>query len=232
VRELTTAVFSSEAPRFTDFFPAESVDLDRARRGQVHFANACAGCHGNYRKAWDLPNAESLPFADRLRTVEVRYSEKTKVIDVGTDPGRYLGMRSVARGLNPLFISEKRGIVIKPQKGYVPPPLVGIWARYPYFHNNSAPNLCAVLTVGKKRPPSYWAGEALDREKDFDSDCVGYPTGEDVPTAWKKNAEYFYDSRKTGLSNRGHDEKIFVKEGREIFSEEEKRDLIEFLKTL
>jgi hypothetical protein len=232
VRELTTAVFSTEAPRYTDFFPADSVELGRARRGQVHFMRACSGCHGNYLKAWDLPHSDLLPFVDRLRTVEVRYPEKTKVIDVGTDPQRYLGMRSVARGLNPLAISEKRGILIKPQTGYVPPPLVGIWARYPYFHNNSAPNLCAVLTVGEKRPTTYWAGEAVDREKDFDADCVGYPTGGNVPSSWKQNEDFLYDSRKVGLSNRGHDERIFVKNGREIFTAEEKRDLIEFLKTL
>jgi hypothetical protein len=167
-----------------------------------------------------------------LKTEEIRYPEMTKVIDVGTDPFRYLGMRSVARGLNPLAISEKRGIIIKPQKGYVPPPLVGIWARYPYFHNNSAPSLCAVLTRAESRPTTYWAGEALDRERDFDSDCVGYPKSESVPPEWKADPSYRYDTRRLGLSNRGHDVGIFIKDGREIFTAPEKRELIEFLKTL
>jgi hypothetical protein len=232
VRELAAAVFSSEAPRMTDFFPPERIDFERARKGQQHFIQACARCHGTYAKAWDLPESKRLPLADRLRTLEVRYPETTKVIDVGTDPLRYLGMRSVAQGLNPLAISEKRGILIKPQKGYVPPPLVGIWARYPYFHNNSAPTLCAVLSAAETRPVVYWAGEALDRERDFDPDCVGYPSGSRVPPRWKKDAQYFFDTRKTGLSNRGHDTGIFIKDGREIFTAAEKRELIEFLKTL
>src|SRR5690606_31864415 len=57
VRELTTAVFSSEAPRFTDFFPAESFDLASLRRGQAHFRRLCMRCHGDYEKAWEEPGA-------------------------------------------------------------------------------------------------------------------------------------------------------------------------------
>lgn len=232
VEELTTAVFSTEAPRFTDFFPAESIAIERAKRGEKLFETGCAKCHGNYAKAWSAPNSEILPLAERLRTLEVRYPKTTRVVDVGTDPQRAMGMVSLANGLNPLAISKKSGVVIKPQKGYVPPPLVGIWARWPYFHNNSAPNLCAVLTIAKERPATYWAGEALDRERDYDSDCGGYPEGGRVPAVWKRNKDYFYDTRKPGLRNTGHDEGILVKNGVERYSREEKRDLIEFLKTL
>jgi len=232
IEELTTAVFSTEAPRYTDFFPAQTVSLDRAKRGEATFAKTCAGCHGTYAKAWNLPNADSLPLAERLRTTEVRYPEKTKVVNVGTDPQRAQGMLSLERGLNPLAISKRNGILIKHQTGYVPPPLVGIWARWPYFHNNSAPNLCAVLTAGKDRPKSYFAGEALDPARDYDSECGGYPEGDRVPAAWKKDAAYRYDTAKPGMGNRGHDERIFLKDGVEILTREEKRDLIEFLKTL
>lgn len=232
IEELTTAVFSTEAPRFTDFFPAERISIERAKRGEKTFAKACAGCHGAYAKAWNEEGAGNLPLADRLRTTAVRYPERTKVIDVGTDPNRARGMASLERGLNPLAISRKNGIVIKVQKGYVPPPLVGIWARWPYFHNNSAPNLCAVLTAGKGRPSTYYAGEAIDRDRDYDADCGGYPEGNRVPSAWKKDPRFLYDARKPGLGNRGHDERIFLKNGVELLSREEKRDLIEFLKTL
>ncbi|MBS1963507.1 MAG: hypothetical protein JST04_14930 [Bdellovibrionales bacterium] len=232
VEELTTAVFSTEAPRITDFFPAENISIVRAKRGAKLFEVGCAKCHGNYVKVWDDPNSDSLPLADRLRTAEVRYPKTTRVVDVGTDPQRAMGMVSLANGLNPLAISKKSGVLIKPQKGYVPPPLVGIWARWPYFHNNSAPNLCAVLTVGKERPATYWAGEALDPARDYDADCGGYPEGARVPAAWKKDKDYFYDSRKPGLRNTGHDEGILEKDGVERYTREQKRDLIEFLKTL
>jgi len=109
---------------------------------------------------------------------------------------------------------------------------VGIWARWPYFHNNSAPNLCAVLTAGKDRPLTYWAGEAQNPETDYDPECGGYPVGSKTPEAWKKDQSKFYDTRREGLSRMGHDEKIFIKEGQEVMTPQEKKELIEFLKTL
>jgi len=232
IEELTTAVFSTEAPRITDFFPAERISLERAKRGEITYAKTCAGCHGTYTKAWSSPGAETLPRSELLRTTLVKYPERTKVMNVGTDPNRAKGMESLERGLNPLAISRKNGIVIKRQDGYVPPPLVGIWARYPYFHNNSAPNLCSVLSAGDARPATYYAGEANDRERDYDADCGGYPTGARVPPEWKNNPEYLYDTRRPGMGNRGHDEGILSKNGVELLSGDEKRDLIEFLKTL
>ncbi len=232
IEELTTAVFSTEAPRITDFFPAERISIERAKRGEVAFNKTCAGCHGTYTKAWSRTDGDLLPLVERLKTDTVHYPEKTKVVNVGTDPQRAAGMASLEKGLNPLAISKRNGIVIKLQKGYVPPPLVGIWARWPYFHNNSAPNLQAVLTAGKDRPATYYAGEALDREKDYDSDLGGYPEGDRVPTAWKTGSDYRYDTSKPGMTNRGHDEGVFLKKGIEIYTADQKRDIIEFLKTL
>lgn len=228
VRELTTAVFAAEAPRWTDFFAAESINEDKAKRGEKVFIDRCQRCHGIYEKAWSQPGAEQWPLAVRLKTTKVTYRDKTPVIDVGTDPGRYLGMKSL-EALNTLSISKRNGIVIEAQKGYVPPPLVGIWARWPYFHNNSAPSLCAVITVAKDRPKTYWAHEALSPSRDFDSDCVGYPTNVPNPVPAR---EFYYDTRKKGLSNSGHEEKILVENGRELMTMDQKRELIEFLKTL
>ncbi len=232
VRELTAAVFATEPPRYTDFFPAESIDLERARRGALLFQNACAKCHGTYVKAWSEPGADTLPLVERLRTTRVEYFESTPVIDVGTDPTRFRGMASLAPRLNRLEISRRSGVLVAPQSGYVPPPLVGIWARWPYFHNNSAPSLCAVLTRAEERARVYYAGEALDPARDFDAECNGYPVGEKVPAAWKKNAETKYDARKPGLAPTGHDEGIFLENGQEKYSRSEKGDLVEFLKTL
>jgi cytochrome c553 len=228
IDELTTAVFSAEAPRFTDFFPASAINLASAKRGEKIFVKTCARCHGVYEKAWNLPDAENLSAADRLATTLVRYPEQTKVMNVGTDPWRALAMRSLAQ-LNHLSISRANNTVIRPQRGYVPPPLVGIWARWPYFHNNSAPSLCAVLTRGKNRPVYYFAGEANNPATDFDRHCNGYPSP--APKSWRKGETLFHTER-AGMSRFGHDEGIFLKNGREILSEREKRDLIRFLQTL
>jgi hypothetical protein len=141
-------------------------------------------------------------------------------------------MESIVKGMNRLAISQKYEVKSEVTHGYVPQPLVGIWARWPYFHNNSAPSLCAVLTASAKRPKGYWTGEPLDRERDFDRACNGYPSGGAVPEDWKSNPAAFYDPSRDGLSNSGHDEGIFLENGRELLSPEDKGDLIQFLQTL
>jgi hypothetical protein len=232
IESLTAAVFASRPPRYETFFGVDAIDLPKARRGEAHFIQSCQKCHGTYEKGWSKENAHLLTKVELVQNVKVTYHLKTPVKDVGTDPGRYLGMNEFAADLNRLAISQSIGAVVEPQKGYVPPPLDGIWARWPYFHNNSIPNLCALLTVGPQRPTSYWAGPALNKDTDFDQDCVGYPLNEKTPQHWKNDAEYFFDSKKEGLSHMGHDQKIFIKEGIELYSQEQKVELIEFLKTL
>jgi len=232
VEELTTAVFASEAPRYEAFFGIDAIDIEKAKRGEKHFVQSCQKCHGIYEKGWSQTANQELSKNELIQNIKVIYPKETPVKDVGTDPGRYLGMKEFSEDLNRLAISKFMGTVVEPQKGYVPPPLDGIWSRWPYFHNNSIPNLCALLTPSDMRPKTYWSGEALDKKRDFDSTCVGYPLGEKTPAHWKKNKEHFYDTSLEGLSNSGHDQKIFIKDGKEIYNQEEKLEIIEFLKTL
>ena len=224
IKDLTSAVFSIEAPRFTDFFPPEHFRLQEVLSGEQEYKDRCAKCHGNYHKAWNLPGGQSLPWIDQLKTVRVEYFEKTPVKDVGTSPYRAKHMQSLIQ-LNDLRYSKKYGIVLEVQEGYVPPPLVGIWARWPYFHNNSIPSLCALLSPAQDRPKAYYAGPAHDKDKDFDRDCNGYPSGKAVPRAWRKG-KYRFNTRRKGLSNKGH--------GRMLkgLTEEKRRHLIRFLQTL
>lgn len=216
IEDLTGAVFSTQAPRFTDFFPAEEISLVRAQRGEKLFLARCSGCHGTYEKAWSDPDSTALPLSTQLETRLVRYFEDTPVHDVGTDSQRRIGMRSLEK-LNALAISQRHGITVKAQPGYVPPPLVGIWARYPYFHNNSAPTLCAVLSTQKERPVTYYARAPIDPASDYDIACGGYPA------ALKGERALRFDTRKPGLSNTGHEFTL---------SDEERGDLVQFLLTL
>ncbi len=218
IQDLVTAAFSVEAPPITDFFDASRIDLASARRGEVLFNQSCKKCHGEYLKDWSTG----------MKTVRVNYHAKTPVIDVGTDSHRYLGMTSLEK-LNALTISQNNKTFIRAQRGYVPPPLVGIWARWPYFHNNSVPSLCAVLTVGTDRPRVFYPREALDPKVDFDYACNGYPTPHNLTTVQKL---YQYDSSREGLSNAGHDVDILTEDGVEKFSSQDKKDLIQFLQTL
>lgn len=231
IRALTAAVFATPPPVYTDFLPATSIQLAKAQQGEKLFLDACSRCHGVYKKAWSDPQSETLSLTAQLKTTAVLYHEQTPVMDVGTDPARAQGMAYFADALNGLAISQTIQTVVQPQHGYVPPPLVGIWARWPYFHNNAAPNLCAVLTRSADRPQMYYAGEANDPQTDFDAMCNGYPQAARAPEAWRKK-EFAYVVNAQGLSNRGHDEGIFLRDGEEIFSPADKQAIIEFLKTL
>lgn len=230
IQELTTATFATEAPRIEKYFSEYQIQPERALKGEVLFNQMCSKCHGTYVKAWSLPNAQNLTWKEQIQTIEVRYPRNTKVIDVGTDPNRHLMMKSLEK-LNQLEISRKIGVLIRAQKGYVPPPLVGIWARWPYFHNNSVASLCDVLTASSKRASFYYAGEALDKKTDFDFECNGYPLSSRAPKKWKKPL-FKYDTKRAAMSNRGHDENIFIFQGNEILSLENKKDMIQFLQTL
>ncbi len=233
VKELTSAAFATQAPRYTDFFPTDAIDINKAKKGEKLFVKNCQGCHGQYQKNWSLSDNSHMTSNELLENHRVVYHDTTPIKNVGTDPLRAQGIGYLAERMNELKIAKWMGMKVQEQKGYVPQPLVGIWARWPYFHNNSIPNLCALMTAPSKRPQKFWMGEALDKETDYDSKCAGYPLGKDVPKSWKESKEYLYDTTKAGLSNSGHYQRIFTdKSGNEKFSWEEKFQLIEFLKTL
>lgn len=232
IDELTVAAFATEAPRWTDFFPPHTISLERAKKGEQIFLNRCQKCHGEYQKAWNEPNADQLNEVDLLATTKIIYHEKTPVKNVGTDPQRFLATKAFADSLNKLSISKWMKTTVVPQEGYIPPPLVGIWARYPYLHNNSIPNLCALLTRPTERPKTFVQGPAENRETDYDKDCVGYPVGDKIPKAWLLNKEAVYVAGKEGLSNLGHSKAFIGENGEELLTPEDKADLIHFLKTL
>ncbi|MCB9683108.1 MAG: hypothetical protein H6733_16710 [Alphaproteobacteria bacterium] len=229
--ELTVAVFATDAPRWTDFFEPATIDLDAARRGQALFGDHCAACHGTYDKAWDAADAASLDDVARLATTTVHYAAATPVVDVDTDPGRYQGIPHFGDQLNALAISAWMETVVEGQVGYVPPPLDGIWARYPYLHNGSVPTLCDLLTPSEERPTLFWQGPSEDAATDFDADCVGYPIGDAVPEAWKV-PEAAYDTQREGMSNVGHDAMLRDAGGSPVLSAQDRADLVTFLKTL
>ena len=231
IDELTATVFATEAPRYLDFLPEESINLQFARQGQALFNENCSRCHGTYEKGWDSLEPDS-DFQDLIATLRVDYAASTPVVEVGTDPHRYEGMAVFSEDLNRLQLSKDFGVRVVPQQGYVPPPLVGIWSRWPYLHNNSIPNLCQLLTAPEKRVKEYWAGEALNPDRDFDQECVGYPLGAAVPDEWKKDRSKRFDSSKEGLSNQGHGEGIILRDGVEVYSAQDKVHLLHFLKTL
>ncbi len=231
IKELTAFVFSTQAPRYNDFFPGQ-ININMAKSGEQLFLKNCKGCHGQYDKAWSSTNASSLSYEKKLATTKVWYHIKSKTIDVNTDSYRSKGMNYFANDLNRLKISKSIKTVVRPQKGYIPPPLVGIWSRWPYFHNNSVPTLYDVLTPDYLRPPKYIAVPAESKTNDFDQIKNGYPSPDLIRAPYRNDPEYLFDTHIKGLSNRGHTKMLLDEYGNEKFSHQQKLELIEYLKTL
>ncbi len=232
VDELTVAVFATQAPRWEAWFGADSIDLAAAQRGQELFNGTCSECHGVYEKGWERDDADSLLPAELLANTRLYYHDQTPVLDVGTDLQRADGMVAFADRLNELTISQWMETVVEVQPGYVPPPLDGIWARYPYLHNQSVPTLCDMLTPAAERTTEFWMGPSANADTDYDMDCVGYPTGDAVPESWREDDHNHYDTTLEGLGNFGHDEWLTDDDGQPVFSAADRADLIMFLKTL
>ena len=113
---------------------------------------------------------------------------------------------------------------------YVPPPLVGVWASWPYLHNGSVPTLRDLFEASANRPKQFYIGPSLSEQTDFDREKNGFPIP--APLSWRSK-DFLYDTSHPGQSNRGHDVGIFVDEsGQPVFTDKEKTDLLNFLKTL
>jgi hypothetical protein len=108
---------------------------------------SCASCHGVYSPRFvhdarylDTPDLEGI----------AAYVVPLTIVD--TDPARYnsldAGLKDSLRftwwayGTNE---TPGKGFGVTEPGGYLAPPLYGIWASAPYFHNGSVPNLWEVL---------------------------------------------------------------------------------------
>ena len=92
-------------------------------------------------------------------------------------------------------------------------PLNGIWATSPFLHNGSVPNLYQLLLPAAEREAVFYTG---DRE--FDPKVVGQISD-------KKDGLFKFDTTIYGNSNAGHEYGVEL-------SDEERFELIEFIKTL
>ena len=231
-RQMSGAIMAMQPPRWTDFFPAQSINLNQARRGETIFNARCASCHGRYEKAWNSCEAQQLSPTEMLATTRVVPLPESTAVNVGTDPSRAAIMQHLIPQLTRLDIFQKNGFEFEAHPGaYVPPPLVGIWARWPYFHNNSVPNLDELLKPAAERVGYYYVGPADNLARDYDAQAVGFPVAAKTPAAWRVPGRLF-DSRRPGLANTGHDEGIFATGGKSDLTPQDKAALIEFLKTL
>jgi hypothetical protein len=101
---------------------------------------------------------------------------------------------------------------------------VGIWARAPYLHNGSVPDLLGVLDPSQR--PTRWkrVGSELDG---YDTDRVGfrYEAVDTAPDPSTRDGRLVYDTTREGMGNGGH------RYG-EALTDAERSDLLEYLRGL
>jgi hypothetical protein len=123
---------------------------------------SCAGCHGAYSPRYvNDPTYLDSPALEGIAS----YVVPTGVI--GTDPQRVDSDSLAAEeygkgnffaypetvGQNPDCSTQNRPEVNGNRKpGYLAPPLYGIWATAPYFHNGSVPTVWEVLKPSDRQP--------------------------------------------------------------------------------
>lgn len=199
-----------EAPKYP--FP---VDAKLADRGRELFVKSCARCHGSYGPGGEYPN--------KIVPLET----------IGTD-------RTLAEGntpemlafLNASWFGQERGadgklLQFAEPRGYQAPPLDGVWATAPYFHNASVPTLYHVLN-STARPKVYTRSYRTGRE-DYDPVKLGWKitvlNGPAAPGKSGYESRKIYDTTQPGRGNGGHTYG-------DKFSEDERMAVIEYLKTL
>jgi mono/diheme cytochrome c family protein len=205
-REIERWIESLEAPKWNG-----PIDASLAARGEEVFRVTCAECHGTYGPSGSYP--------ERVVPIE----------DVGTDRARLDSLTPPERrALNDSWFGHfgKDAADLRGREasiGYVAPPLDGVWATAPYFHNGSVPTLWHVLNTSER--PVVWRRTATG----YDDTRVGLEVESfsEVPADVRRSSErrHYFDTRRPGKSAAGHD---FA----DVLSAEEKRDLLEYLKTL
>ena len=195
-------VESLEPPAYP--FP---VDQELAAKGRGVFRAHCAKCHGTYGANPSYP------------------SRRVPIDEIGTDRVRLdaLSKKHRLRYHESWYAHYATDDTVLEPDGYVAPPLHGIWASAPYFHNGSVPTLWHVMHADER--PTVWK-RSVDG---YDSERVGLEivAFEDIPAEVTRADEKrrLFDTRRRGKNAAGH-------RYPENLSESEKRALLEFLKTL
>ena len=184
-----------------------SLDAAQVDAGAALFTENCARCHGTYDP--DDPSAETYP------------NLLVHVDEVGTDPARAdhnLDHPAFLDWLNESWFARYGATAeFKAERGYVAPPLDGVWATAPYLHNGSVPDLYTLLDSSTR--PARWMRDFEDDT--YDLERVGWPW-EEVAAATSPEV---YDTTRTGYGSGGHTYG-------DALTDAERAALVEYLKSL
>ena len=209
-RDVQAYLLSLEAPKYP--FPINAKLAETGKR--LFLKNKCATCHGTYGEDPTYP------------------SKIVPLDEIGTDSTRHMGLSPKVSKFNEAynaswFAKEKpKAHPVTDSVGYQAPPLDGVWATAPYLHNGSLPTLYDVLN-SKTRPKIFTRSYRTD-EKAYDQEKVGWKVEirKEAPRGLSPYEQRkIYDTTQPGRGNQGH---TFG----DKLSEEERRAVIEYLKTL
>ena len=189
---------SIQAPKFP-----KPVDASMVAEGKNIFSVTCKKCHGTYGEGAVYPN--------------LLISEKVIQTDSALYTSNYSNPQFVNWFNQSWFTSGDHPAKLVPYRGYIAPPLDGIWITAPYLHNGSVPDLESLLN--SKKRPTYWQRNFSIPSYNYDIPGYNYetknaPGGSDV-----------YNTTLRGFSNEGH---YFG----DKLSDVDRRAVIEYLKTL
>jgi RoxA-like, cytochrome c-like len=190
-------IYSLKSPAYP-----KPIDKKLADKGQLIFEQYCMDCHGTYGKDESYPNL--LIPEEVIRTDSALYSSN------------YSSPQFVNWFNQSWFTTGDHPAKLVPFRGYIAPPLDGIWATAPYLHNGSVPSLETLLK--SKSRPKYWSRDFKNPQYNIDSPGWKYKTESAVV-----NKET-YNTTLKGYSNAGH---TFG----DKLTNEERTALIEYLKT-
>ncbi len=210
-RDVQQYLLSIEPPKYP-----LAIDKMKATKGEAVFKENCSKCHGTYGDKWTYPN-KVIPLSEistdpnRHKGIEIGYGEDYSASWFGQEKGDW----------------KFDGKPFRQTAGYQAPPLDGIWATAPYFHNGSVPTLHGVLD-SKERPKLYTRSFKTG-EADYDKEKVGWkvtvlrePPSDKLSPFEKRK---IYDTSKSGRGNGGHTYG-------DALTDEERSQVIEYLKTL
>jgi len=221
--QMELTAWNLSAPRWPESVFGR-LDPARVARGRALYrSQSCVDCHSgetwtplevvgtdpnrllNFNDPIRVRGGRTESYATNLHRLAI--AVKTKAYDDNqVPPADRQRMDTWHPGVTPAWIETR-------SKGYFTRPLRGLWATAPFLHNGSVPTLWDLLKPPADRPKRFAVGH-----REFDPVKVGY-TETPPKTVWE------FDTSVSGNHNTGHDYGTRL-------SDEEKRDLLEYLKTL
>jgi mono/diheme cytochrome c family protein len=217
LRQLESLARKLTAPKWPEDVFGQ-IDQPRAKRGEQLYGTYCAKCHDaakndKFDKLGELAEIKTDPnrattFAAKVPPTDTPFPDMIK--------NTLAEIKEVA--LAEFTPEEQEAIRKEPVKWLGPAKYSarttkGSWSTAPYLHNGSVPTLYELLQPVSKRSEKFYIGS-----RQYDIEKLGYVSDEKMT---------LFDTSKPANSNAGHDGKEF---GTHI-SEEERKDLLEYLKS-